>query len=313
MDTLRLEPAPGITCFRQPMGARHLQFYALADGDGFTLWDTALPGVVTGWQDAGQLGRVDRAIISHADADHLGDTAALRTRNSHLQVLCHAADRHWIEFHTVLAAARYDHARPEHSFGYDAATLQGLRDACGPDFLIDATLADGDVMTIGDRHWTVLHVPGHSPGHLALWSPDDGILLASDAVLGFGPPTPAGIPSMPSTHQFVAAYLATIARLAELPVSLVLTAHWPFMTAQDFRGFLALSRQRVDFDLETILAACRPQPQSFADLIVILNERFRTWPESEDTHYMYALSGSLEYLLAQGALARHEGLYVATP
>jgi len=312
MDTLHLDPAPGITCFRQPMGARHLQFYALVDGDGFTLWDTALPGVVTGWQDTGQLGRVDRAIISHADADHLGDTAALRTRNPRLQVLCHAADRHWIEFHAALATARYDHARAEHDFGYDAATLQGLHQACGPDFPIDATLADGDVLAIGGRQWTVLHVPGHSPGHLALWSSVDGILLASDAVLGFGPPTPAGIPSMPSTHQFIANYLATIARLAELPVALVLTAHWPFMTAQDFRGFLAQSRQRVTFDLETIITACRQGPQGFADLVAILNERFRTWPESEDTHYMYALSGSLEYLMAQGALAKRDGLYVAS-
>lgn len=230
-----------------------------------------------------------------------------------MQVLCHAADRHWIEFHTVLAAARYDHARSEHSFGYDAATLEGLRDACGPDFLIDATLADGDELAIGDRRWKVLHVPGHSPGHLALWSADDGILLASDAVLGFGPPTPAGIPSMPSTHQFIADYLATIARLAELPVTLVLTAHWPTMTLQEFRGFLAQSRQRVNFDLETIIAACRRQPQSFTDLVAVLNERFRTWPESEDAHYMYALSGSLEHLLAQGVLARHDDLYVTTP
>ncbi len=311
MDTIRLEPAPGIFCFRQPMGARYLQFYALADGDGFTLWDTALPGVVTGWQDAGQLGRVDRAVISHADADHLGDTAALRARHPQLKVFCHAADRHWIEFHGVLAQARYDHARADHSFGYDATTLQGLWDACGPDFTVDGTLADGDILPIGSRRWTVLHVPGHSPGHLALWSEADGILLASDAVLGFGPPTPAGIPSMPSTHQFIADYLATIARLADLPVQQVLTAHWPFMTAQEFTGFLALSRQRVMLDLETILAACGRQPQSFAALIGVLNDRFRTWPEGEDANYMYALSGSLEYLLAQGALAKDAGLYTA--
>ena len=30
-------------------------------------------------------------------------------------------------------------------------------------------LAEGDTIDLGDRHFTVLHTPGHSPGSIALW------------------------------------------------------------------------------------------------------------------------------------------------
>ncbi len=43
-------------------------------------------------------------------------------------------------------------------------------------------LWDGDVVDLGDRHFEVIHTPGHSPGGIALWEAATGILIAGDIV-----------------------------------------------------------------------------------------------------------------------------------
>ena len=111
-------------------------------------------------------------------------------------------------------------------------------------------------------------------------------------------------------HQYIADYLNTIKRLEALPVKLVLSGHWPFLEAEGFRQLLRDSQERVKQDLDTILQTCQEKSQSYADLMTILNTKFRTWPEAEDTSYMFALSGSLEYLIGQGSLAERDGCYI---
>jgi len=43
-------------------------------------------------------------------------------------------------------------------------------------------VTDGDVIDLGDRVFRVLHVPGHSPGSVALWEEDSGLLFTGDAL-----------------------------------------------------------------------------------------------------------------------------------
>jgi glyoxylase-like metal-dependent hydrolase (beta-lactamase superfamily II) len=43
-------------------------------------------------------------------------------------------------------------------------------------------LEDGDVIDLGGRRLSVLHTPGHSPGHIALHEPDRGYLVTGDVL-----------------------------------------------------------------------------------------------------------------------------------
>lgn len=43
-------------------------------------------------------------------------------------------------------------------------------------------LHDGDSIDLGDRRLQVLHLPGHSPGSIALLDPDSAILFSGDVV-----------------------------------------------------------------------------------------------------------------------------------
>ena len=42
-------------------------------------------------------------------------------------------------------------------------------------------LDEGDTVDLGDRHFEVLHLPGHSPGSIGLWEESTGILFSGDA------------------------------------------------------------------------------------------------------------------------------------
>ncbi len=46
----------------------------------------------------------------------------------------------------------------------------------------DEVLRDGDILTVGEFEWRVLHTPGHTPGGICLYHPDRGICLTGDTL-----------------------------------------------------------------------------------------------------------------------------------
>ena len=47
---------------------------------------------------------------------------------------------------------------------------------------ITQLIDEGDVLDLGDRAFTVLHLPGHSPGSIALYEKKSGLLFSGDTV-----------------------------------------------------------------------------------------------------------------------------------
>lgn len=79
-------------------------------------------------------------------------------------------------------------------------------------------LSDGDVIDLGGRRVEVLHTPGHSPGHLCFWEPATGYLFTGDLVY-----KDVLFAYYPSTDP--EAYLASLEKVAALPVKRVFPAH----------------------------------------------------------------------------------------
>ena len=46
----------------------------------------------------------------------------------------------------------------------------------------DRLLAEGDEVRVGAHRFTVLHTPGHTPGCLCLYAPEDGVLFSGDTL-----------------------------------------------------------------------------------------------------------------------------------
>ena len=81
-------------------------------------------------------------------------------------------------------------------------------------------LQDGDVVDTGDREFSVLHLPGHSPGSIGLWEAATGTLFSGDAI--YDGPLLDEI-----SGSNIPVYIKTMQRLRELPVSVVHAGHDP--------------------------------------------------------------------------------------
>lgn len=79
-------------------------------------------------------------------------------------------------------------------------------------------LSGGDVIKLGGRSVTVLHTPGHSPGHMCFWETDRGYLYTGDLVY-----KGTLYANYPSTDP--KSYLRSLEMIAELPVKRVLPGH----------------------------------------------------------------------------------------
>ena len=79
-------------------------------------------------------------------------------------------------------------------------------------------LEDGDVVSTGDRHFEVLHLPGHSPGSIGLWEAATQTLFSGDALYD-GPL----LDTIPGAD--IPTYCRSMERLRSLPVRTVHAGH----------------------------------------------------------------------------------------
>jgi glyoxylase-like metal-dependent hydrolase (beta-lactamase superfamily II) len=84
-------------------------------------------------------------------------------------------------------------------------------------------VSEGDVVETGDREFQVLHLPGHSPGSVALWERSSGSLFSGDAIYD-------GVIVDNLPRSDVELYRATMKRLAQLPLTHVFGGHNAPMT-----------------------------------------------------------------------------------
>jgi glyoxylase-like metal-dependent hydrolase (beta-lactamase superfamily II) len=100
-----------------------------------------------------------RAIwLTHGHLDHIGAVSALRRRFGRVPVHLHPLDRPVYDTASFFAE----------SYGIPFEQPEPA----------DSELAHGDMMRVGNLIFDVIHLPGHSPGHVAFRG--NGILLGGD-------------------------------------------------------------------------------------------------------------------------------------
>jgi glyoxylase-like metal-dependent hydrolase (beta-lactamase superfamily II) len=184
------------------------------------------------------------AISTHEHADHVGGNGALKTRYS-LPFACHPAARRWAEDYALQLRER--------------PVPQG-EVLFGEPIRFDRDLRDGERVDVGGLTLEVVFTPGHSPGHIALYCPEERALIAQDA------PQPVG--GLP-LYNDVPAALASLRRLmAVRGADHLLLGHEPYhLTGDAARKYLADGEayvRSVHAQVEKARAQLGPPPSAEA-------------------------------------------------
>ena len=84
---------------------------------------------------------------------------------------------------------------------------------------VTRTVEDGDRVDLGDRSFEVLHLPGHSPGSIALYEKASGILFSGDVIYD-------GPLAYEAYHTQMQEYVKSMKRVLDLSVSVAYGGHF---------------------------------------------------------------------------------------
>jgi glyoxylase-like metal-dependent hydrolase (beta-lactamase superfamily II) len=322
------EVVPGVHRMALPLGIHGVptvSAYLVRDDAGDTLVDCGIaaadPGsgdpcgaLAAALVDAGSsLERIARLVVTHAHIDHFGIAGEVARRSG---------GELWLHEAGLLDLAKYDDPDEavdrrtlmlaDHGlYGPElTATSEGLRDwlpvmpSVGrPDRL----LSGGETFAAGGRTWEVVHTPGHSPGHVCLWSAADAVLCSGDHLLQVvAPPVTfeRGFERDP-----MGSYLDSLERVAALAPAIVLPGHGPpFRDGARRAAAIARGKRRR---LDQVHELVAERERTVTELTATL---FRTELSGAQRHFAMAeILADLAFHEVRGTARRHrraDGVFV---
>ena len=203
--------------------------FLLKAGSGYILIDTGLPGQGERLEKeltaAGCLpGSLKLIVITHGDWDHTGNAAWLREKYG-ARIAMHAGDVPQVENGVLLK-------RKVRPFVYRIFfTFMMLKRKFRknkmvlPKFKPDILLEDGQSLEAYGSTAKIIHIPGHTPGSIAVLT-GEGNLFAGDTFVNRKKPCPAQIIENPEQLQ------ASLTKLKNLKIRTVYPGHGkPFSMA----------------------------------------------------------------------------------
>jgi glyoxylase-like metal-dependent hydrolase (beta-lactamase superfamily II) len=166
-------------------------------------------------------------MLTHAHLDHIGGAHEFTTSYAHVAERADTPARGTLRRDRLIEAlglevTPYVDAMPElmvdalptAEYDVDAFEVRAPR-TC-------RSIVDGDTIDLGDRTLTALHLPGHSPGSIALFEPHEGVLFSGDLVYDLDP----GEELLDGIRGAVVSdYISSLERVADLPVTVVYPGH----------------------------------------------------------------------------------------
>jgi hydroxyacylglutathione hydrolase len=101
-------------------------------------------------------------VCTHAHADHIAGIDRVRAVVGPVPILAHALEASWFE----------DPMLNLSQFIGEPVSVSGPT----------GSLQDGQALQLGPLSWRVLHTPGHSPGSVTLWCPEEKVALVGDTL-----------------------------------------------------------------------------------------------------------------------------------
>lgn len=147
------------------------------DDDNVALVDAGYPGQFSQFREAvEQLGipfdRINRIIVTHHDWDHVGSLAAIvDAAGGEVEVLAHGLEQPYIQGDEVFVKSTHR----------DAVLAAMPRNPQFGRVRVTRLVADGEELPLCGGI-VVVHVPGHTPGHICLYHKRSRTLITGDAL-----------------------------------------------------------------------------------------------------------------------------------
>jgi len=226
-----VELAEGVLWLRLPlpMALDHVNVYALADDDGWTIVDTGFDSRKTRaiWEGflAGPLaGRpLRRVVVTHHHPDHVGLAGWFQARGAELVTTRTA----WL-YARMLTLDEQPQATAEQLAFWRGAGMApdvlaqraaerpfNFADMVHPLPLGFTRIAEGDRITMAGRDWRVHMGDGHAPEHATFWSAQDDLVIGGDQLLPSISPNIGVYPTEPMADP-LGDWIASCTRFAAL-------------------------------------------------------------------------------------------------
>jgi glyoxylase-like metal-dependent hydrolase (beta-lactamase superfamily II) len=168
----------------------------------------------------------------------------------------------------------------------------------------DRELVDGDILDFGGTRLEVVHIPGHTPGHIGLYCEHEGVLFTGDLdMTGFGPWYGDRVSDIDDT-------IASVRRLMDITARIYITSHNMGVLSGDIRPMAEAYLAVIDEREEKIL--------NFLEGPKTLEEIAGQWfiykkPRQPEAFFMFGERGMvgkhLERLAAQGLVGCESDRY----
>lgn len=176
--------------------------------------------------------RLAHILILHAHFDHVGIVPYFKRTWPSVQVL--ASARAWEllgtpkVLETINSFSRQVASRMGRLEVLDTHDLDWRQDIRGK------SVAEGDVIDLGDLEVQILETPGHSSCSITAWAAKIGALFASD---GGGIPFKETI--ITSGNSNYTQFQRNLERLRELPARYICADHYGYVCGEEAQGFMA--------------------------------------------------------------------------
>lgn len=187
-----------------------------------------------------------------------------------------------------------------------------------PEYRIDRTVTEGEDLVLGDGEWTVLAVPGHAPGHLALWSDEHRALAVGDTMSAYDV---GWVNIMLEGPSAIDAAISSVTRLQEFDADIIFPGHGPLVDNPEpnlAKALQRLQKQRANLDIAVDYGAKR----ILAFALVIhggmalteLDEYLVQQPWIQDSSAVMNASpsefanGLIASMMKSGGLVQHDGV-----
>lgn len=310
VDSPVREVAPGVhrLSIPLPFPPREVAAWVVEGDEGHVLVDTGMDtplareALLEGAQRIGVTpGSLRHVLLTHAHIDHYGLAGPVRAWSGATLSIHEAEERlaqrwvnGWAEDRDLVAASFEASGIP-----HDVA--EGLL-AASDRLHVRYVHVAPDLLLAGERGalpgasaWEWIHTPGHSPGHVMAYHPERRILISGDHVL---PRISPNVGADLYAENPLADYLASLRRLRDLPVDLVLPSHGePF--ADLSARIDALIAHHDERGGQVLAILTRPLP-SFE----VARALFPDLPPDNFLHALRETRAHLAYLEGQGAVER---------